>query len=102
MAYADLFRGLNPKGFARKLAMMARAKDVLFDPRDPLPFFLMTPMSFEILKRVAFAGESFGEASTRDIEWKGSVDADFTKMRPAPSPVSANDFRDVRDAAHGT
>lgn len=67
-AYGAFFR---PREFLRRLGHMARSKDVLFTLRDPLPFFLMTPMSWPILRQVMFEGESFGTAATRDIVWHG-------------------------------
>lgn len=66
-AYRDFLR---PRLFLRHLKTMATAKDVLFAARDPLPFFLMTPMSWDLLKQVMFQGRSFGEAATHDIEWR--------------------------------
>jgi len=55
--------------FRRRVSLIAKAKDVLLDWRDPLPFFLMTPMSWPVLSQVLFKGRSFGEAATRDIAW---------------------------------
>ncbi|MEO1014351.1 MAG: ATP-grasp domain-containing protein [Pseudomonadota bacterium] len=106
MAYADLFRG-RFSDFASKLRAMTRAQDVLFEAHDPLPFLLMTPMSWEILKRVAFKGESFGQASTHDIEWNDPFpDFPSNSERPFPAaapmaPNAALATKDVRDAAHG-
>ncbi|MEO0320021.1 MAG: ATP-grasp domain-containing protein [Pseudomonadota bacterium] len=68
-AYGDFVR---PRTFLRHLKTMAGAKDVLFSAQDPLPFLLMTPMSWDLLKQVIFDGRSFGEAATHDIEWQGA------------------------------
>ncbi len=103
MAYADLFRA-RFGGFAQKIGAMARSEDVLFEARDPLPFLLMTPTSWSILKRVMLKGESFGEASTHDIEWRGALTsdaalpADASALGPPSRPPA---FTDVRDAALG-
>ncbi len=68
-AYGAIFR---PAEFARRIGCMARARDVLWSSRDPLPFLLMTPLSWPVLQQVLFTGASFGEAATRDIEWRNS------------------------------
>lgn len=67
-AYAAIGRPLE---MLRRFGELVRARDVLFDWKDPLPFFLMTPMSWPILKRVMFSGMSFGEAATHDIAISG-------------------------------
>lgn len=67
---------LRPKEFFRRLGALFSARDVLWSWRDPAPFFLMTPMSWPILSQVMFEGATFGEASTRDIEWRGETGAD--------------------------
>lgn len=56
-------------GFWRRLSVIRKAKDVLLQPGDPWPFFLMTPMSWPVLSQVLLQGRSFGEAATRDIAW---------------------------------
>lgn len=66
--YAALFR---PKEFARRFKEMLRARDVLWAARDPLPFLLMTPMSWEILWPAMTSSLSLGEATQRDIAWFG-------------------------------
>lgn len=68
-AYGAIFR---PREFVRRIGYMTRAKDVLWSMRDPLPFLLMTPLSWPVLRKVMFEGSSFGEAATRDIEWRNS------------------------------
>lgn len=67
--YSVIFR---PREFVRRIGYMTRAKDVLWSMRDPLPFLLMTPLSWPVLRQVMFEGTSFGEAATRDIEWRNS------------------------------
>ncbi len=63
-AYACLFR---PREFIRCLREMVGARDVVWSARDPLPFLLMTPMSWEILWPAMTTGISLGEATQRDI-----------------------------------
>ena len=63
-AYASVLR---PREMLRRFGELVRARDVLWSWSDPAPFFLMTPMSWPILKRVLFGGMSFGEAATHDI-----------------------------------
>ncbi|MEO1241898.1 MAG: ATP-grasp domain-containing protein [Pseudomonadota bacterium] len=63
-------RILHPKEFVTRIRQMLGARDVLWSISDPAPFFLMTPMSWEVLKKVMFENASFGEAATRDIEWR--------------------------------
>lgn len=65
-AYAAL---PNVKEFLRRVGLVLRTRDVLWAGGDPLPFLLMTPMSWPVLKRVLLQGASFGEAATHDIEW---------------------------------
>jgi len=86
-AYAALFTGRFGES-VRRFGHMLTAKDVLFEWRDPLPFILMTPMSWPVLSRVMFGGMSFGEASTHDIQWRPEAVA-----QPQAGEVSA-------DAAH--
>ena len=65
-AYAAFFR---PREFARRLRQMVTARDVVWSLRDPLPFLLMTPMSWEILWPAMTSDVSMGEATQRDIAW---------------------------------
>jgi len=67
-AYAALFAGRFAE-FRRRLAAMFTAADVVWSTRDPLPFLLMTPMSWEILWPAMTRGLSLGEATQRDIAW---------------------------------
>lgn len=55
--------------FRTNLAHLLRSRDVMWNLDDPLPFLLMTPLSFEILRRVIVQGMSFGEAAVIDIDW---------------------------------
>ncbi len=49
-------------------------RDVCWQARDPLPFLLLPPASFEILRRTLFRGQSFGEATTEDIGSYGEAE----------------------------
>jgi hypothetical protein len=57
--------------FIAKFKAMLQARDVVWQRDDPMPFIMMTPHSWEILKPVMFGGVSMGEAATRDIVWTG-------------------------------
>lgn len=50
-----------------RLAYLFSAADVVWRLTDPLPYLLMTPMSWEILWPAMREGISLGEASQRDI-----------------------------------
>lgn len=65
LAYASIGR---PREFVRRVRAMAGARDVLWSLRDPAPFLMMTPMSWDVLRPVLFDGVTFGEAATRDLE----------------------------------
>ncbi|EED31439.1 conserved domain protein [gamma proteobacterium NOR5-3] len=62
---------LRPKEFARRFKEMRRARDVIWAAHDPLPFLLMTPMSWEILWPAMTSDLTLGEATQRDIAWFG-------------------------------
>ncbi|MEM6710100.1 MAG: hypothetical protein AAF648_15075 [Pseudomonadota bacterium] len=64
-----------PKQAARQVPLLWRAKDVTFQWRDPLPFWLMTYAAWPILSRTLTTGESFGSAATWDIEWQPEDEA---------------------------
>lgn len=66
--YAAIFK---PREFLRRFQQMRRARDVVWSPEDPLPFLLMTPMSWEILWPAMTRGLTLGEATQRDIAWFG-------------------------------
>nr|BBD50087.1 hypothetical protein [Haliea sp. ETY-M] len=67
-AYAAIFR---PREFARRMGQLFRARDVVWEARDPLPFLLMTPLSWEILWPAMSTSLTLGEATQRDIAWFG-------------------------------
>ena len=64
---------LRPREFRRRLIEMWRARDVVWSCSDPLPFLLMTPMSWEILWPAMTSDLTLGEATQRDIAWFGSA-----------------------------
>jgi predicted ATP-grasp superfamily ATP-dependent carboligase len=74
-AYAALFRG-EFGVFRRRLGALFAARDVVWSLRDPLPFLLMTPMSWEILWPAMTSGVSLGEATQRDIAWLSAPPAE--------------------------
>ncbi|MEM9706073.1 MAG: ATP-grasp domain-containing protein [Pseudomonadota bacterium] len=86
---------LKPRRCFKSLRNAFSTRDVLWSAHDPLPFLLMTPMSWGVLKRVAFEGMSFGEAATCDIAWRGEPSAPAEPIStPArePQPMAvAND-----------
>lgn len=63
---AAALRGDPWRGNLRRLL---HCRDVSWQRRDPLPFLLMTPASWPILRRTLFQGMSFGEATTVDVGW---------------------------------
>lgn len=48
---------------------LATSRDVVWAWRDPLPFLLMTPASWPILKLAIFDGVPMSEGATRDVAW---------------------------------
>jgi hypothetical protein len=84
-AYASFFR---PRQFIAKFKAMLQARDVVWQRDDPMPFIMMTPHSWEILKPVMFGGVSMGEAATRDIVWTGPASSFF--QSPHTREVSRN------------
>ena len=68
-AYAALLR---PAEFLRRFRELFTARDVIWQLRDPLPFLLMTPMSWEILWPAMTTKLTLGEATQRDIAWFGT------------------------------
>jgi predicted ATP-grasp superfamily ATP-dependent carboligase len=68
----------GPGPFRRNLGQLLAARDVVWSPRDPWPFLLMTPVSWELLRLTIFGGLSFGEAATADIAWFGAEQADVS------------------------
>ena len=72
-AYRAFFK---PREFIRRFRLMLGARDVVWSMRDPWPFWLMTPMSWDILKPAIFSKMTLGEAAMRDIAWFGDTDQD--------------------------
>lgn len=64
--YANLFR---PRRMLACASALLRCRDTVMAWRDPLPFLLMTPLSWEILWPAIREGISLGEATQRDIAW---------------------------------
>lgn len=62
----------RPLTYLKTLWKVLTTKDVVFDWRDPLPFFLMTPMSWDTIRPGLFEGIPLAEAATRDIVWTGA------------------------------
>ncbi|HSO48343.1 MAG TPA: ATP-grasp domain-containing protein [Rhizobiaceae bacterium] len=65
-AYSNFLR---PRTFVSQMREMFSARDVVWSGRDPLPFLLMTPMSWDILRPAMLGRMSMGEAAMRDIAW---------------------------------
>lgn len=47
------------------------SRDVTWRLSDPLPFILMTPATWPLLRQAIFEGRSLGEAAIHDIGWFG-------------------------------
>ena len=54
------------------------SRDVTWDWRDPLPFALMTPATWPLLRQSLFQGRSLGKAAIHDIGWFGPARDDDT------------------------
>jgi predicted ATP-grasp superfamily ATP-dependent carboligase len=52
------------------------SRDVTWYWRDPLPFALMTPATWPLLRQAIFEGRSLGEAAIHDIGWFGPQPVD--------------------------
>ena len=91
-AYAKI---LEPREFLRRLKCLFGARDVLWSLRDPLPFLLMTPMSWDVLRQVFFQGASLGEAATRDIAWLSPAPAQEGQESSVAGCESARGQKDV-------
>lgn len=65
-AYAAMFK---PEKRRHRFRQLFAARDVVWSLSDPLPFLLMTPMSWEILWPAMTTDLSLGEATQRDIAW---------------------------------
>jgi predicted ATP-grasp superfamily ATP-dependent carboligase len=85
-AYAALFR-LRFRDFRRRMHALFTARDVVWSPGDPLPFLLMTPMSWEILWPAMTSELGLGEATQRDIAWFSAPSSD--EVSPDPSGLSS-------------
>jgi hypothetical protein len=72
---------LRPREFLRRFREMRSARDVIWSARDPMPFLLMTPMSWEILWPAMTTSLTLGEATQRDIAWFGG-----SRDRPLSCP----------------
>lgn len=81
-AYSALFSG-NLGEFGRRMKLCWSVPDVVWSWRDPLPFLLMTPLSWPILKPALFEGISLGEACQRDISplWAGTPSQKIRRTR---------------------
>lgn len=75
---------LRPKAFLEKMRYVFSTPDILWSRQDPWPFFLMTPMSWSVLKQVMFEGRSFSQATTQDIEWRADVATATTRSPSSP------------------
>jgi predicted ATP-grasp superfamily ATP-dependent carboligase len=72
-AYGALFRG-DVRRFFTTLKQLATTRDAVWALSDPLPFLLMTPLSWPILWPAITEGIGLGEASQRDIAPLWSAD----------------------------
>lgn len=62
---------MRPLTYFKLLGKILTTKDVVFNWRDPVPFFLMTPMSWDTIRPGLFEGVPLADAVTRDILWQG-------------------------------
>ena len=96
-AYAALFR---PREFARRMGQLFSARDVVWSLRDPMPFLLMTPMSWEILWPAMTSAVSMGEATQRDIAWlSGSYEPPVAASIGVAPPGAVRPHAAEQDAA---
>lgn len=79
-AEGRLFTGRPSREQFRSLAT---SRDVVWSWRDPLPFLLMTPASWPILKLAIFDKVPMSEGATRDIAW-------FARDAAMPATIVAN------------
>lgn len=77
LVYSDV---LKPISTLKKFGRVLSTPDVLWRWSDPLPFLLMTPMSWPVLKQVMFDGVGFGEAATKDVEWREPSRATMSRL----------------------
>ncbi len=85
-AYKDFFR---PRQFLRNLRGMFAARDVVWSFNDPLPFLLMTPMCWDMLRPSMFSGITLAEAAMRDIAWFGEASERTTREQGTEQPLEA-------------
>jgi hypothetical protein len=68
---------------------LATSRDVVWSWRDPLPFLLMTPASWPILKLALFDKVPMSEGATRDVAWFARDAAEHAATATtAPSPAA--------------
>lgn len=72
------------RGYGRKMGVLLRSKEVNFEWGDMKPVTLQVWAAWDILRRSARTGDSFGEASTFDIALQGEGET------IPPAPVSAS------------
>ena len=88
-AYKHLFRFQIPE-LIRCLRDLFIARDAVWSWRDPLPFFLMTPLCWEFIWRSIRERIPIGDASQCDIAWhwfKPGFQQEFRREAPEPAAV---------------
>ncbi|MDJ0614322.1 MAG: ATP-grasp domain-containing protein [Rhizobiaceae bacterium] len=83
----------------QKAKIMLKAREVNFSWRDPLPLWLMPFTSWSIMKRAFLKGESFGEASMHDLEWKGESEGRAIKSGKLEQEKRINDSAKASEKA---
>ena len=83
-AYKYLFR-LRIAELIRCLRDFFLSRDVVWSWRDPLPFLLMTPLSWELIWTSFKERISLGDASQRDIAWHWFETRDEADQGVTPS-----------------
>jgi hypothetical protein len=83
-AYKYLFR-LRITELVRCLRDFVLSRDVVWSWRDPLPFLLMTPLSWELIWTALKERIPLGDASQRDIAWHWFATRDEAKSGVTPS-----------------
>ena len=88
-AYKHLFRFQIPE-LIRCLRDLFISRDAVWSWRDPLPFFLMTPLCWEFIWRSIRERIPIGDASQCDIAWhwfKPGFQQEFRREAPEPAAV---------------
>ena len=88
-AYKHLFRFKIPESI-RCLRDLFISRDAVWSWRDPLPFFLMTPLCWEFIWRSIHERMPIGDASQCDIAWhwfKPGFQQEFRKEAPEQATV---------------